>query len=837
MLRATLKSLLARKLRLMLASLAVLLGISFMSGALVLTDSLGRVFDNLFTSISSGTDVQVQGTSALGADAQAQPVPQAALDAVKKVDGVAEVVGDTGGEGGLVLPNGKLLKKTGPPVLGVSFNAGGLQESLRVKQGKAPVGLDQVAIDLTTARKQHLKIGEQVGITGTGPKRPATITGFVGFDTTNSIAGATLLAFDPPSAQQLFGHPGEYQSLSIAAKPGVTPQDLKQRINAVLPQGTKALTGQEAIDKDSKDLKQGLQFFTVFLVAFAFISVFVGAFLIFNTFAMLVAQRTRELALLRALGASRRQITRSVVLEALLVGVLSSVAGFLAGIGVAIGLRGLLNVIGIELPAGDTVIRTRTFVLCMLVGVGVTVLAALLPARRAARVAPVQAMRESGPAEERSLRRRTVVGGVIGLLGAALLATGLAGGSVSSVGIGAGIVFIGVVVLAPVFAGAVVRVLGAPFAALGVPGALGQANAMRSPRRTTSTAAALMIGLALVAAISTLGASAKKSVTAAVSTSLGADFIVHTEQFSPFSPSVTQALLTQKAFSDVAAFRAGEVKIGGQLTGVQGVNPAALQDVLQLDVLSGDLASLGTNSIALSKKQAKALKTKVGDSLKVTWPTTGEQPLTVGAVYDDNPFAGDYLVSDATYDANVRDKQLIVVALKTASGVSLDASRAAVETALQDYPNLKVQDQAEFVKSQASQIDFLLSIIYALLALSILIAILGIINTLALSVVERTRELGLLRAVGLQRRQLKRMIRVESVIIAVFGAFVGVVVGIGFGYALVSVLHDSGVTDFAVPYLRILVMLGIAALGGVLAAALPARRAAKMDVLAAVSST
>jgi putative ABC transport system permease protein len=837
MLRATLKSLLARKLRLMLASIAVLLGISFVSGAFVLTDTLGGVFDNLFATISSGTAVTVQGTSAFGDDNDREPVKQSVLETVQHVDGVKEVVGDVGGPGGLVLPDGKLLKKGGAPTLGVAMHPGSVQESLQVKSGRAPVGIDQVAIDAGTAAKEHLKLGDRVGVIGKQPERKVTVVGFVGFKSTDSIAGATLLAFDAPSAQQLFGTPGAWLDLSVAADPGVSDVALRERIATVLPTGVEAITQQQQIAQSSKDLKKGLSFFNTFLLAFALISLFVGAFLIFNTFSMLVAQRTRELALMRALGASQRQVTRSVLIEALLVGFISSLGGFLVGIGVAVGLRGLLGAIGIDLPGGHLVVELRTFLVCMAAGVGVTAVAALVPARRAAKVAPVQAMRESGPAEDRSLVRRTGIGAVVLLLGIAALAVGLSGAGLSLVGLGAALSFIGVTILSPLVARPVVRLLGAPFARLGVSGALGRGNAMRSPRRTSSTAAALMVGLALVAAISTLGASAKKSVTQIISTSLGADYIVHTDQFDPFPPAVETELAGRPGLAAVAGFRAGKAKIGkAGKSDIQGVSPKGLQTVLKLDVVKGDLADMTGQSLAVSKSEASDLGVTVGDTVPLTWAKTGQQTYTIRAIYKENQLAGGVLVSDTNYDANVTDKELLVVAVRVAPGTTLSAARKTIDAAIAGFPTLKVQNQAEFVKSQGDQVDMLLNIISALLVLSVLIALLGVVNTLALSVVERTRELGLLRAVGLQRRQLKRMIRVESLVITVYGALLGIVVGLAFGYALVLSLHDQGITEFAVPSGRILLVLAVAALGGLVAAALPARRAARMNVLEAVAT-
>ena len=841
MLRATWRGLLARKLRLLLASLSVLLGISFASGAFVLTDSIGKVFDRLFATINSGTAVTVQGVSAFGSNSfdagDREPVPQSVLDKVSKVDGVSSAIGTIGQLSTLVLPDGKAYKSNGPPTLAVSFHKDSPQETLTVVRGTAPVGPDQVMVDAHTVDKEHLKLGDVIGVLGTGAPQKARIVGIARFGTSNSLAGATLLAFDPPSAQKLFGTPGTWDSLSIAADPGVSDKELRDRIASALPRDYEVLTSAQSAAQASDDIKQGLSFFNTFLQVFAAVALFVGAFLIFNTFSMLVAQRTRELALMRALGASRGQVLRSVLSEAVAVGLVGGLGGLGLGILLAKGFRSLMNAVGIEIPRGSTVVETRTVVYCLVTGVLVTVVAALVPARRAGRMAPVQALRESGPAEAKSLRRRTVVGSVLLLLGVLALVSGLSAGAITTVGLGAVLSFIGVTVVSPVFARPVVGLLAAPFARLGVPGRLGRGNAMRNPRRTSTTAAALMIGLALVAAMSTLGSSAKKSVTAVVAASFGADYVLHTDQFLPFSPTVATALSRKPELAQIAPFTEAPAKIGkAGLSSVQGVDPAKLQQVLTLKVLSGDLSGLRDDQLALSKGEAKNLGgVKVGSHVPVTWAKTGVQDMTVGAIYDNNQFAGGYIVTDTEFAKHVTSKQLMVVAVKAASDATPAQSRAAVEEALKAYPSVLVEDQAQFVKKQGDQINGILNFITGLLAFSILIAILGIINTLALSVIERTRELGLLRAVGMQRTQLKRMIRVESLVIAVFGALLGLVVGVAFGAALVDSLHDQGITSFAIPWVRIVEVLVVAGLGGVVAAALPARRGARLNILQAIS--
>jgi putative ABC transport system permease protein len=838
--RATLRSLLARKLRLMLSGLAIVLGVSFVSGTLVLTDSLGRVFDNLFATINAETAVTVRATSALGDDAMMddrEPVSAELLDTIREVDGVAEAVGWTEGYAQVVGPDGEAVTTGGAPTFGVTFRPDSQQESLVLREGEAPARPDEVVLDVATAERVGIEVGDRVTVLLRGPAEEFTVSGLVGFATTDNLAGAALTGFRPEVAQRVLGSPGTFSEIAVAAEEGVESDELQSRLAPVLPDGVEAVTDDEVIAEGADAVKEGLGFFSTALLVFAAISLFVGAFLIFNTFSMLVAQRTKELALLRALGASRRQVTGSVLLESVVVGLLASIVGFALGLAVAIGLRGLLGVMGIDLPDGETVVRLRTLVAALVIGVGVTAAAALIPARRAARISPVEAMRESGPAEDRSLARRGIGGGVLLVAGVALLAAGLTQGELPLVGLGAVLSFLGVATLSPFVARPVTGLLGAPFARLGVPGRLGRGNAVRSPRRTSATAAALMIGLALVSAVSVLGASIKTSVVAVVERSLGADYVLHTATYSPFSNEVATALREQPGVDAVAAFRFGEARVGEEVTSLQGVEPDALQSVLKLDTVAGDLDALDDGQLAMSEDAASGRGLSVGDEVPVTWSATGEQSMTLGAIYTENEFAGAVLVSGEVFDANTTQQSLGVVAVSIEDGASPAETRTAVDEAVAAFPNVVVEDQAEFIDAQEKQLDQLLNAITVLLVLSVLIAVLGIINTLALSVVERTRELGLLRAVGLSRRQLRRMIRVESVIISIYGALLGLGVGIAFGWALVRALREQGITEFTLPVDRLVLVLVAAGVAGVLAAALPARRAARLDVLQAVAST
>ena len=838
MLRTTLRSLLARKLRLLLAGLAVVLGVAFVSGTFVLTDTLGKVFDDLFAGVNQGTSVLVRGVSALddpGQGAPPTPVDAAVLDQVRAVDGVASAVGRVSGYAQLVVAGEPV--ESGGPALGVYIQPDSSLETLTLRSGAAPSGAGEVAVDAATAERVGIEVGDRVQVAVASGVLDVTVTGTVGLGDSDGFAGAALTAFEPGTAQQLLAAPGTFSEIAVAAEELVDDAELAARIGAGLPGTAEAVTAAQSSAETSADIKEGLGFFTTALLVFAGISLFVGAFLIFNTFSMLVAQRARELALLRALGASRRQVTRSVLVEALAVGVVGSVIGFGLGVGVAIGLRALLGAVGVDLPEGDLVLAPRTFVVAMVVAVAVTAVAALLPARRAARVAPVEAMRDSGPAEERSLRRRGVAGGLLLASGIGALAYGLAEGELPFVGIGAAVTFLGVATLSPLVARPVASLLAAPFARLGVPGRLGRANAVRNPRRTSATAAALMVGLALVSAVAVLGASIKQSVSSVVDRSFAADFVL-SGPWQGFSPTVVDRLREAPELDGVLAVRFAPLQVGERLTtDVSGLDPSATIKVLNVEVVDGDLASLEDGQLAVSADVARELGLQVGDAVPATWAETGPAELVLGAVYEPNEFLTDVAVSEQVFSDNTSVDLLQAVGVTVAEGASPQDARRAVDAAVAELPMVTVQDQAEFVADQRGQIDQLLNVVLVLLVLSILIAVLGIVNTLALSVVERTRELGLLRAVGLQRRQLRRMIRIESVVIALYGAVLGVVVGVGFGWALVRALHEEGITEFVLPYDQLAAVLVVAALAGVLAAALPARRAARLDVLRAVAST
>ena len=837
MLRATFRSLLARKLRLLLSATAIVLGVSFVAGALTLTDTLGKVFDNLFTDVSAKTSVVVRGTKVFEGgshgDAQRLPVPVKLLTTLRSADGVAGATGDVSGYAALLDRKGKVVGTSGAPVLGVNFDANPATSGFTLRAGRAPVGPTDVALDATTAKESSFAPGDTVTVLLRSGRRTLTVSGVFGFGKNDNLAGAKIIAFGQAIAEEELGRPGEYDVVRLAAVRGVSDTALRDRVRALLPRGTEAVTGQESASETSKQIKDALGFFNVFLLVFAAVALFVGAFLIFNTFNILVAQRQRELALLRALGASRGQVTRSVLVEGLVVGLLASAIGLGAGVGVAAGLRALISSFGGALPSGPLIVTTRTVIAAFAVGILVTLLASLLPARRASAVPPIAAMRDAAIPES-SLRRSLVIGSVLLLLGVLLVAKGLTG-NLPLLGVGALLSFLGVAGLSPLLSRPASRLLGWPLAR-GVPGRLGQLNAMRNPRRTASTAAALMIGLALVSAVSVLGASTKASVVKIVEGAVGADLVVQQKGFARgFSPTVTQSVRSAPGVARVDVLRFEQAKVGKTVTFVTAVPAESIGRTITLTRKAGDL-SLSPGTLLLSDKEAKDRALRPGDSVQVTFGRGSTQTLRVAGTYLANQLVGPYLLDQFASQqfTNRLDSVLLVEARK---GVSAEQVRASVDRVVAAEPTVEVLNRAEFTKSTTSQIDTVTTIITILLGLSILIAVLGIVNTLALAVIERTHELGLLRAVGLSRRQTRRMVTVEAVIVSVFGALLGIGVGSVFGIAFQRALADQGIDQLSFPAGRLVVFVVVAGLAGVLAALLPARRAARLDVLRAIATT
>ena len=847
MLRATLKSLVARRVRLVLTAVSIVLGVGFVAGTFVLTDTMNRAFDDLFAQASAGSDVIVRSVSAFtpdqtgpggGQTQERAPVPASLLASVGAVAGVQRAWGEVSGYAQMVDPaTGKAIGRPGPPTLGVNWSGSG---ALEVRSGAPPTAPDDVMVDAHSASSYHLTVGERIRVLLTKGPRTFTISGTAGFGSADNLGGATLAIFTTPTAQQVLGRVGAFDQIGVKADGGVSPSELASRIGATLPHGIQAVTATSVADEQAKSLEQSLKFFRTFLLVFGFVALFVGAFIIFNTFTIIVAQRSRELALLRALGASRAQVVRSVILEALITGVIAGAVGVLAGVAIAALLRLLLKVFGVELPSTSLQIEPRTIVVAMIVAVVVTLVASLLPALRASRVSPVEAMRE-GQVPERhvSRRRRLLIGAGMTLAGIAILFLGLFGhasNGASLVGGGAVLTFVGVAILLPLVARPLAGAIGRPIRHRGVQGKLGRENAMRNPRRTASTAAALMVGLGLVAMVAVLSASFVASIDDTLASSLKADFVISNSSFVPFSHGVAQAAAGVDGVDVVSPLRFGSFRVEGANAVVTAVDPSTIDRVASLGLSSGATEALQDGKIVVLARTAEANGWKVGDTVPAAFATTGAMPLEMGGTFTQNALVnGDYLLSIPTFEKTVGDKLDSQLLLATAPGASLGTVQTALETAVKPFVTVEVQNQAAYRQQQADLVHHILGFVTALLAMAIIIALFGIVNTLGLSIFERRRELGLLRAVGLDRTQVKRMIRWESVIIAVMGALIGIAIGAFFGWSLQRALASQGITILRFPVVQLALYVVFAGLAGVLAAIWPARRAARLDVLEAIA--
>jgi putative ABC transport system permease protein len=847
MLRTTLKNLGARKLRLFTTSVAVVLGVAFMAGTLVLTDTVSQSFDQLFTDANAGTDAflrdQADVTSAEGGDQRAR-LPESTVAQVAEVDGVAAAEGSIFGFAQLVDADGETVGSAdGMGTFAGSWSTVEELNPMQLVDGRAPADVAagqpyEIVIDKGSADDAGLAVGDTASVLTEEGNVPATVVGVASFAGEDSPGGSSYVSFTMPAAQALVAEPGMVDGVAAVAEEGISQEELASRIATTLAlDGSEVLTGDELTEEQQSDIQAGLSFFNTFLLTFAVIALFVGSFIIYNTFSILVAQRTKEMALMRALGASRRQVLGSVLAESVVVGLLASGLGVLLGIGVAIGLQGLVEAFGVDLPAGDLVVGSSTIIASVVAGLGVCVASAIFPARRASKVAPIAAMRDVAVEDPRVRPARVVVGLLVALLGGGALAAGVTGGTFAMVGLGALLVFIGIAVLGPVLAGPFAKVVGAPLPLLrGVPGRLAKENALRNPKRTATTASALMVGVALVVGITILATSAKASVNDQIDSVFTGELVIEsgTFGFGGLSPQLSDELNELPEVDAASGVRIAFTEIDGNEAELLGIQPETVGQMFDIGLSEGAVEDLGATEIGVLRAVAEEDGLELGDTVDVTFAETGTQPLTVAAIYDEEQPAGSYVIGMDAYDANVADSYDAEVYVALADGVTLEQGRAAVEAAAASYPNAEVQDTEQFKDSIGAEIDGVLNMVYVLLALAIFIALLGIANTLALSIFERTREMGLLRAVGMSRRQLRTSIRWESVLVALLGTTLGLAIGTFFGWALVQAMSSEGIT-LSIPGGSLAIITVLAALAGVGAAILPARRAARMDVLEAVS--
>ena len=834
MLKVTLANVRGHLVRLLLTGLAVMLGTAFVAGSFVLTDSIDETFSAIFAT-SDSTDAVVR----LSEDSELGGLELALGEEIQAVDGVARAIPDLAGNAVMQGVDGTAVRSGGAPAFGFAWDPE--DPSVRIVDGRAPETAAELVVETSTLERSGLAIGDETVVVVNGTPFDVTIVGEATNDTPN--AGAAIVLLEPELALAQFAPTGQVASFTVTGEEGVEQQAVVAAIAPVVPAGAEAITGQAQADETQDTLSQALGFVTTFLLVFAGVALFVGAFIIFNTFSMLVAQRTRELALLRAVGASRNQVTLSVLGESLLVGLVGSLAGLGVGIGLAAGLQQLISTLfGLDLSGLP--INPRTVVATLFVGVVVTALAAVLPARRASSVAPVAAMRDDQALPKSAVRTRALLGLLLAAAGA--VAIGLVLTDTVDyrplVVLGGGLlaVFLGVAAASPAVSKPVVWLLTAPFAG-GAVGRLARRNGLRNPRRTAATASALMIGLALVGTVSVLASSASASVAGVVDDELLGDLVISDGGQPTVPVTITAQVGDIDGVQSVLPLPFTPATVDSEDGLVVAVDPETLPDLVEVTAVDGSLDSLG-EGVWLPESSADARGVGVGDSVVVQVATGVAADREVLAVFEDSQIlAADVVVSQEVYDAGTaalsgQGQGLQLLLVDVADDADLTAVRTDVTNVAAAYLTLSVLDAEEFTSSQTAQINTVLGLLYALLGLSLVIATLGVINTLALSVVERTREIGLLRAIGLDRAQLRRVITIESVATTVFGAILGIVLGLAFGVALQRGLEDDGLGVLAVPWVTVVVVLVGSAVVGVVAALLPAWRATRIDVLRAITT-
>jgi putative ABC transport system permease protein len=849
MTKFAIRGMLGRKLRTALTALAIVLGVAMVSGTYVLTDSIDKAFDSIFNDVRQGSNAVITGKSAFdiseGSGVSAPSFDESLLERVRALPDVAEAEGSVDSEATqLINRDGDAVVYGGAPNLGFSIARGDSPfNPLTLFEGAWP-GPNEVVVDQSTADKEDFKVGETIGVQAEGPVQRLKISGLVKFGSVSTIGGATLSGFDLPTAQRLFGKEGKLDEIAVAAKPGVSDQQLIAEIERVIPADTQVRSGQAQATEDAEDTNEFISFLQNFLLAFAGVALFVGSFVIANSLSITIAQRTREFATLRTLGASRRQVLGSVIVEALVVGTIASLIGLFLGLALARGLFWLFDAVGFTLPNSGLVFETRTIVVALLVGIVVTLLASLRPAMRATRVPPIAAVREGATVPEgRFARFRTPGSALLTALGFAVLLYGLFGPGLSTTEVlllmlgGTLLIFLGIALLSVRFIRPLAGLLGWPATKIGgAAGELAQGNARRNPQRTASTAAALMIGLALVTLVAVLAAGIVSTFKSAVNDLFVADYAITAQNnYSPIPTDVAAAAAKAPGVTSIGSVRTGEAEVFGDVVFATAVTPG-MKDVIAMDWKEGSqdvLSSLGRSGAFVDDGYADDHDLGVGSPVRMTFPDGSKQTFRIQGIFDPptggSPF-GPVTISAASWDSHVEQPQDLYSFLKMQGGET-DANQAALDRSLEPFPNAKAQTRQEFIDNQISGLSAVLNILYVLLALSIVVSLFGIVNTLVLTVFERTREIGMLRAIGMTRRQVRRMIRHESIITALIGAAIGIVLGVVLGALLIARVDFI---DFSLPIGQLIVFAIAAVIVGVLAAIFPARRAAKLKPLEAL---
>jgi putative ABC transport system permease protein len=842
-----LRNLGARKLRTFLTSLAIVLGVMMVAGTYVLTDTIDNSFDKIFTESNEGIDAVVTSREAVKTDDGQEPsFPASVLDRVERTEGVDKAAG------GIFDPQVAILDKDDEPIGGngaPTFGASTVPEpfdAFTYPEGRKPATDGEVVLDKQTAERANYSVGDRVRVAGKESARTYELVGIAKLGSVNSFGGASIALLTLPEAQRVTRKTGELDQISIAAADGVSAAELKRRLADSLPRAVEVETGAENTASQKEDVGEFIGFLKTALLIFAGVALFVAAFLIFNTFSITVAQRTREFAMLRTLGASRRQIVTTVVLEAFAIGLVASLLGLLAGIGFAPAINALFESLEIDLPNEGTVIATRTIVVAMLVGTVLTVLAALIPALRATRVPPVTGLREGVVLETpKSNRLRNVVAVAMTALGILLMLLGVFGAldpGEAWVGAGAVGIFIGVALLSPRLVRPMASLVGRPVERLrGVAGRLARENTVRNPGRTAATAAALMIGLALVSFVAVFAAGLRGSINDAFDKTIQGDLILaNSDGFSDISVRSVDAAKGVEGVAVASPTRFTQANVAGEegsyLTLVE---PRTVASVMTLDWKEGSkdlLPGLGPTDAVVDENWAGKEGLDVGDKFTTETASGKRIAYTVRGTFVDNAdFQGDYVASDVNAPAYGDRNTVSQVLVGLERGANADAVRKRVDDVMAArFPTIEAKDQQEFKDFVSEEVNQLLAVVYALLFLAVIVSLFGIVNTLALSIYERTRELGLLRAVGMSRRQVRRIVRYESVITALIGAVLGSVLGVLFAVIISRPLADEGFT-LSIPVGTLIVLLILAMVAGVVAAIGPARRASRLNVLDALA--
>ena len=845
MLRIALKGILGRKARLVLTSLAVILGTAFLSGTAVFSATLNRTFDNLFSDVFRNVDSYVRSTQVIEADFGAeerQRIPAELIATIEAVPGVGDVQGDIQAFARIIGKDGQPLGSdgAGPPTFG-SVGEEFKGALWTISEGKFPSNSTEVALDEASAKAGNYVVGDTVKVVAQAGSREFTLVGIAGYGDVRSPGGATFALFDLATAQEFLAKPGFVDAILISGDGSASDEELAKAINAVIPSSykTETLTGAEITKETQDQIGSALSFFSILLSTFSYIALGVGSFVIYNVFSISAAQRQRENALLRAIGASKKQVTRALMIESVVVGLFGSTIGLFAGIGLSKALSALLKAASIDLPSGDLVVPSSAIVNTIVVGLIVTVASAWLPARRAGRVPPLAAMRETAIEVVALTRRRTIFGLALIALGAASIIAVTNGASNTWLGLGILFVFSGTITLGPVIARPVALLLGKPAEKFrGVTGTMARQNSARNPKRTSRTASPVLIGVALVTAVAALAASISSQIDGVFTQQFKGDYAINTNArgFGGLSPSLADDINTLPEVERATGIGLLTVKIDGKGQYLTTINPATVEGVFDIGLTSGTYADLTPETIFVSQQYAENNDAKLGDTIAVTLADAQVKSLSIAGIYEFDELAGKYTVSrDLTKDTTVITFDLGVY-IKIKDGVSQESARTALQAAVDKYGQGTLLSKREYIDSQSGQINQLLGLIYGLLFLSVIIAVVGIIITLLLSVFERQREIGLLRAVGMTKSQVRTTVRWESVITSLLGAVVGIVLGVGLGWVIVYALRDQGLSAFSVPVGTTVSILIMAFVIGVLAAVYPAWRATRVNLLSAITT-